>query len=145
MESIAAGPAQALAIGTGNRLVNLVNGFMAAWVQRDVNLLRPWIAENCVLLMPPTGPIEGARRVLAAFRIILRNNFKEVHWKVTDIYPVSPNRCIYATDSWGIICKDVPYKNALLTIIDFDSDGRITYISDYFKDTAVFARFRAES
>jgi hypothetical protein len=127
------------------RLRSLVMGFMDDFCSRDVSRLRKWVAESCVLSMPPIEPIRGASRVLAAFRIILRNNFSEVFWKVTDIYPVGPKRCIYACDSWGVIGKNTPYKNSLLTIIDFDADGRITFISDYFKDTAIFACARKGS
>ena len=64
--------------------------------------------------------------------------YTEIHWKVTDVYPVGGNRYIYATDSWGIIGKQTPYKNHILSIIEFDGKDRIVYLSDYFKNTAIF-------
>ena len=87
--------------------------------------------------MPPTEPIKGDRRILAMFRVIFRM-YHEIHWKVTEVYPVGGNRYVYLTDSWGTIGKSTPYKNHILSIIDFDAAGRILYLSDYFKNTAIF-------
>ena len=111
--------------------------FMHDLEYRDLERIKPWFAEKSVLWMPPTTPIEGQRRILAMFRVIFRM-YTEIHWKVTDVYPAGGNRYIYATDSWGIIGKSTPYKNSILTIIDFDNEGHILYLSDYFKDTAIF-------
>ncbi len=105
--------------------------------KRNLDVLRGWFSEKSVLWMPPTEPIEGDRRILAMFRIIFRM-YTEIHWKVKDVYAVGGNRYIYSTESWGTIGKQTPYKNSILSIIDFDADGRIAYLSDYFKDTAIF-------
>jgi hypothetical protein len=111
--------------------------FMRDLESRDLDKLRPWFSENAVLWIPPAPTIEGSRRIQEMLRIIFRM-YKEIHWKVTDIYPVGNQRYIYATNSWGIVGKETPYKNHVLTVIDFDAAGQISYLSDYFKDTAIF-------
>jgi limonene-1,2-epoxide hydrolase len=110
---------------------------MADLERRDVEKLRRWFFADSVLWMPPVGKIEGDRRILAAFRIIFRG-YTDIHWKVTNIMATSGSRFVYETDSWGTIGKATPYQNHILTIIDFDAQGRIVFLSDYFKDTAIF-------
>lgn len=105
--------------------------------QRDVQSLKHWFLEKSVLWMPPMPPIHGQRRIVAAFRIIFRK-YSDINWNVTDIYPAGKGRYIFATDSWGTLGKQTPYKNSILTIIDFDAEGHILFLSDYFKDTAIF-------
>ena len=111
--------------------------FMRDLEARNPEVLRTWFTENAVLWIPPSPPIEGSRRIQAMFKLIFRM-YTEIHWKVTDFYQVGNQRYIYATNSWGIIGKDTPYKNHVLTVIDFDAAGKISYLSDYFKDTAIF-------
>ena len=111
--------------------------FMDDLGRRDLGRIKPWFVEKSVLWVPPALPVEGQRRILAMFRIIFRK-YSEIHWNVTEIFPVGGTRYIYATDSWGTIGKSTPYKNSILTIIDFDQDGHILFLSDYFKDTAIF-------
>jgi limonene-1,2-epoxide hydrolase len=115
----------------------LIESFMSDLEQRDVEKLRRWFFSESVLWMPPVGKIDGDRRILAAFRIIFRG-YSDIHWKVTNIMSAGNNRFIYETESWGTIGKSTPYQNHILTIIDFDAQGRIVFLSDYFKDTAIF-------
>jgi|GEM_PF-735657 len=111
--------------------------FMRDMESRQVENVKRWFREDSVLWMPPGEPIHGDRRIAAMFRIIFRN-YSEIHWRVTEINMVSPRRFIYLHDSWGTIGKNTPYKNHVCTIIEFDEKGLITYLSDYFKDTAIF-------
>lgn len=104
----------------------------------NLNALKDWFSEDAVLWIPPAPPVEGPRRIQAMFRLIFRM-YKEIHWKVTDFHSIGNNRYIYATNSWGVIGKDTPYQNHVLTVIDFNSEGKISYLSDYFKDTAIFS------
>lgn len=111
--------------------------FMADLEKRDLQLVKNWFADEAVLWMPPTPPIQGVKRIAAMFKIIFRM-YTEIHWKVTDVWPVTSTRFVYLTDSWGIIGKQTPYENHIMSVIDFDASDRIVYLSDYFKDTAIF-------
>lgn len=115
----------------------LIGKFMVDLESRDVERLRQWFIDESVLWMPPFGRIEGARRILAAFRVIFRG-YTDLHWNVTNIMDAGGKRFVYETDSWGILGKSTPYKNHILTIVDFDDQGRIVFLSDYFKDTSIF-------
>jgi limonene-1,2-epoxide hydrolase len=111
--------------------------FMSDLESRDLDRLKKWFCETSKLWMPPTAPIEGQRRILALFRTIFRM-YSEIHWKVSDVHAIGENRFIYLTDSWGVIGEDTSYKNHILTLIEFSPEGQILYLSDYFKDTAIF-------
>ena len=100
--------------------------------------LKKWFGPTSKLWMPPGATVEGDSRILATFRKIF-SRYKELHWKVTQIYPVAQDRFIYETESWGVIGEDRPYKNYILTVIEFDALDKILWLSDYFKDTAIFA------
>jgi hypothetical protein len=115
----------------------LCERFMCDLASRDVKNLEKWFHEKSVLWMPPSEPVEGQRRILTLFRLIFRM-YTDLNWKVTEYNVVSPTRVIYLSDSWGTIGKGVPYKNHILTIVDFNADGQIDFLSDYFKDTAIF-------
>lgn len=111
--------------------------------KRDPALVKAWFADNAILWMPPTEPIEGSRRIAAMFRVIFRM-YAEIHWKVTEVYHVGGKRYVYLTDSWGTIGKNTPYKNHILSIIEFSAENRITFLSDYFKNTAIFDAGKTE-
>jgi limonene-1,2-epoxide hydrolase len=116
---------------------DLCLAFIRDLQQCDVEAIRHWFTEKSILCMPPMPEIHGQRRILATFRIIFRK-YSEIYWKVSDVYSAQNGRYIFATDSWGTIGKSTPYKNSILTIVDFDAEGHILFLSDYFKDTAIF-------
>jgi hypothetical protein len=115
----------------------LLHKFMSDLAKCDAEVLRPWFTETSVLWMPPSEPVTGTRRIVTMFKLIFRM-YSELHWKVAEVHELAPGRFMYLTDSWGKIGADTPYKNNICTLIEFDSDGRIKFLSDYFKNTAIF-------
>jgi len=114
-----------------------VTAFMQDLQSKEVANLKKWFGPESRLWMPPGDPIEGGSRILAMFRKIF-SRYKKLNWKVVRIYPVDNRTFVYETDSWGVIGENRPYKNSILTIIEFDESGKIAWLSDYFKDTAIF-------
>lgn len=119
-------------------VIECVTAFMQDLQSKEVANLKKWFGPVSRLWMPPGETVEGDSRILATFRKIF-SRYKELNWKVTQIYSVNQNKFIYETESWGVIGENKPYKNRILTIIEFDEDGKIVFLSDYFKDTAIFA------
>ena len=63
---------------------------------------------------------------------------------VRHVYEITPSRVVYFHESVGTLAKAAsPYTNQIATLIDFDAEGRIAYLSDYFKSTATFSQSRA--
>jgi len=120
-------------------MIEYITAFMQDLQSKKIENLRKWFSPTSRLWMAPVKPVEGASRILVMFRKIFAR-YTELNWKVTRIYPVDTRTFIYETDSWGMIGKSQPYKNNILTIIEFDESGKIVWLSDYFKDIAIFGR-----
>jgi len=105
--------------------------------RRDHRALEEWFAEEAEVWIPPRPPVRGGRRILALFRVLFRR-YADLHWRVTAVHALGDRRCIYLTDSWGSVDGAEPYHNHVMSLLEFDEDGRIASLSDYFKDTAAF-------
>ncbi len=105
---------------------------------RDLEKIGEWFNESSVVWVPPASPVIGSSRILALFRAIFRK-YDSIEWKVTEVHRLDTYRYFYISESWGVIGKSLPYKNMVATDITFDSEGKIEKLSDYFKDTGVFA------
>jgi ketosteroid isomerase-like protein len=116
--------------------------FMRDLESRDLQVLRRWFTETSRLWVPPAEPVTGVRRILALFRAIYRL-YGEIHWRVEEVHPLGGSRFVYTTESWGAFTSGKPYRNHIVTIVEFDEEGRILSLSDYFKNTAVFGQVRA--
>jgi limonene-1,2-epoxide hydrolase len=117
-----------------------VHAFMDDMQSRDVKRLARWMTDATVFWVPPREPIAGGRRILALLRAIFAM-YGEMQWTVRHIYELAPSRVVYFHESVGTLAKnDEPYTNQIVTLIDFDAEGRIAYLSDYFKSTAKFSQ-----
>lgn len=105
----------------------------------ETEKLAKWFDEESELWLPPSEPVRGARRILTIFGLIFRR-YKELAWEVQAVYPAGEGRLVYQTNSKGIFADGRPYANAILTIIEFSPAGKIRFLSDYFKDTAIFTK-----
>jgi len=115
----------------------LCRAFMRDLDAQEVDHLQAWFSAASVVWIPPRPPVRGARRIVALFRAALRG-YRDIHWRVTRVHTVGPRQCIYFSESWGTRRSGAPYRNHIVTLVEFDEDGRIASLSDYFKDTAVF-------
>jgi ketosteroid isomerase-like protein len=113
----------------------LIRSFVDDLNTKDIRLLEAWFTDETSLWIPPRDPVTGARRIAALFRAVFRM-YDELHWRVTDIYSIGEAGWVYLTDSWGALKGGVPYNNSIVTVIRFNGDGKIVYLSDYFKDTS---------
>jgi limonene-1,2-epoxide hydrolase len=114
--------------------------FMRDLQARDWGKLRHWFTAQSQVWVPPAQRVVGVGRILALFRSIFRR-YAELEWEVTRFYPVSSSTIIYETLSWGSLKGhdgNTPYRNSIITVLEFDLEGKIKSLSDYFKDTAVF-------
>lgn len=118
-------------------MIERVTLFMQDLQSKKIENLRKWFDLKSRVWMPPGQPVKGDSRILAMFRKIF-SRYKEINWKITQIHTVGIRKFIFETDSWGVICGGDPYKNNILTIIEFDESGKINWLSDYFKDTGSF-------
>lgn len=118
--------------------------FMADMESNDASRVSAWFTEKSTLWIPPAGPICGLSKIRALFRALF-SRYDYLHWNIIDILPVSTTRCIHICDSWGSMKGTPAYSNRVITDITFDESGKIVSLSDYFKDTAIFAKMCSHS
>ena len=119
-----------------------VYSFMDDMESRDLDRLSRWMTERTTFWVPPREPITGGKRVLALLRAIFAM-YDTIHWEVRHVYEITPSRAVYFHETVGTLKGGEPYTNQVVTLVDFDADGRIAYLSDYFKDTARFSQRKA--
>jgi limonene-1,2-epoxide hydrolase len=116
-----------------------VLAFMEDMQSRDVQRLARWMTEGTVFWVPPRAPVQGGRRVLALLRAIF-GMYDTLDFTVRHLYEVTPSRVVYFHETTGVLAKGGgPYTNQVVTLIDFDADDRIAYLSDYFKTAVAFS------
>ena len=98
-----------------------------------------WFDDQSKLCLPPSLPLVGKRRILTLFGLIFRR-YRELFWNVTEVYPAGDWKLVYQTESRGTFTDGRPYANSILTVIEFSPEGKIRFLSDYFKDTAIFGQ-----
>lgn len=117
----------------------LLSLFMADLQTLKTENLAKWFDDESELWLPPADPAVGVRRILALFGLIFRR-YQKLSWEVGAVYPVGERKLVYQTESKGTFADGRPYANSILTVIEFSAGGKIRFLSDYFKDTAVFGR-----
>jgi len=136
--------APALSVETANPGVAATAAELLPLFMRDLSSLQTeklaqWFDEQSVLWLPPCAAVRGERRILGLFGLIFKR-YGELFWKVTKVYPIGELELIYQTDSWGTFADGRPYKNSIITVIEFSPIGKICLLSDYFKDTVIFGK-----
>lgn len=114
-----------------------VNAFMEDLNSLKVENLEKWFNEDSTIWIPPAGQVTGARRILALFRAIFRK-YSKLEWRVDSVFSIGSHQFFYQTSSRGNFANDSEYRNQICTIIHFCENGKIKYLSDYFKDTSCF-------
>ncbi len=113
--------------------------FMADMESNSPERVTEWFIEESTIWIPPSPSITGLSRIKALFRALF-GRYEYVHWDIIDILPVDKNRCIHICDSIGKMYGCENYTNRVITDIVFNEEGKIISLSDYFKDTAIFAK-----
>jgi limonene-1,2-epoxide hydrolase len=113
--------------------------FMEAMQSNDPVRISGWFSDDAKLWIPPAQPVEGISKVRALFRAMF-TRYEFLNWNIIDILPVDDNRCIHICESHGKLKGCDEYRNKVVTDITFDREGKISSLSDYFKDTAIFCK-----
>ena len=100
---------------------------------RDISELERYLAEDAVFDFPGTEVIRGPKRILLFFKILFRK-YPRLKFQILDILVDGDRACaVWSND--GEDSKGNPYNNRGVTIVRV-KDGKIVFISDYFKDTS---------
>jgi ketosteroid isomerase-like protein len=100
---------------------------------KNMALLEPYLAEDVMFDFPGTDRVVGKKRVLIFLKALLRK-FPDIYFQLQDVIAGHDKACIVWTNSARLQTSQ-PYLNSGVTLVHCDM-GRITFISDYFKDTS---------
>lgn len=100
---------------------------------KNVSLLEPHLSDDVRFDFPGAGVIAGKKRVLVFLKALLRK-YPDIEFIVQDVIESPGKICIVWTNSARLETPR-PYRNSGVTVV-YSVDGRITWISDYFKDTS---------
>ena len=95
------------------------------------------LAPDAVFAFPGTEPMHGARRISVFFRALWRQ-YPELVFTVSAILVDGERVCAVWTNR-GRHRAGETYRNSGVTLLRCNA-GRITWISDYFKDTSFVTR-----
>ena len=98
----------------------------------DFSAFENEITPDIAFDFPGVGRTEGSRRTLLLLKA-LRRKFPNLQFNITDIIAESDRACVVWTNK-GNDTSGNPYENSGVTLIHL-VDGKISFISDYFKDT----------
>jgi len=101
--------------------------------KRELSLLDEYLCENAVFDFPGPGIIKGKKRILIFLKVLFRK-YPQLEFKIEDTIVEEKRACVIWSNK-GKSSKGESYANRGITLVHF-KDGKITYISDYFKDTS---------
>jgi len=104
---------------------------------RELDPLVELLAPDAVFHFPGTKPIEGPDRIRRFIRILF-HRYPELRFTVERVIADESSAAAEWTNA-GESRKGEPYENAGVTVLVLGEEG-IVYLSDTFKDTAIFAR-----
>jgi len=100
---------------------------------KNISLLEPFLAEDVCFDFPGTAQVVGKKRVLIFLKVLLRK-FPDIVFDVQDVITGLDAACVVWTNR-ARLTTDQPYRNSGVTLVRC-CNHRITFISDYFKDTS---------
>jgi ketosteroid isomerase-like protein len=112
------------------------SGIFSAMNSRDLTGLELHLADEAVFDFPGAGCITGKKKILLFLKVLFRK-YPRLRFTVEDILLEGDRACAV----WSNEGKDshgTPYKNRGVTVVRI-AQGKIIFISDYFKDTSFIA------
>lgn len=91
------------------------------------------LSPDVVFHFPGTKPLTEPHKVVQLLRIIYRR-YSDLVFTVSDTI-IEDNKAIAVWKNEGTDASGNQYRNEGITVFMF-KDGKVTYMSDYFKDTS---------
>ncbi len=120
-------------MSTTSERTELAQVVFKAMNSRDLSIAESLLHENVVFDFPGNGIMEGPKRVSLFIRVLLRK-FPELTFTIKNVILDGDQACTVWTNK-GKNLDGSLYENSGITLFHF-SEGKITFMSDYFKNTS---------
>lgn len=111
----------------------LITALFKAMNTRDFSIIENQVTEDVVFDFPGAGRIEGSKRMFIFLKALLRK-YKTLLFTVNEVLIDNNTACAVWTNK-GQHIEGHDYANSGVTLFHF-SDDKISFLSDYFKDTS---------
>jgi ketosteroid isomerase-like protein len=112
-----------------------ITKFFEVFNARDLDQMAELLHEDAEFYFPKTQPLIGKERILKFFNILFRQ-YPELSFEIQRIICEGSKAAVHWTNK-GRSRRKEPYQNEGVTIMEM-VDDRISFISDFFKDTEKF-------
>ena len=109
--------------------------FFEVFNARDLEAMGQLLTSKTEFYFPKTQPLIGKDRILRFFNILFRQ-YPQLSFEIWQIIRQGDRAAVHWTNR-GISRKKEPYHNEGVTILELTTD-KISFISDFFKDTEKF-------
>ncbi len=112
-----------------------VKTFFEVFNAHDMDRMAELLHEEAKFYFPKTQPLIGRGRILKFLNILFRQ-YPELTFEIQRTVCEGSRAAVHWTNK-GRSRKNEPYQNEGATILEI-ADDKITFISDFFKDTEKF-------
>ncbi len=109
--------------------------FFEVFNSRNMEKMGDLLHPEAEFYFPKTQPLIGKDRILKFLKLLFRQ-YPELSFTVVRVICQEHQAAVHWTNR-GMNRRKEPYANDGATILEF-KDGKISYISDFFKDTEKF-------
>ncbi len=113
----------------------LIREFFEVFNKRNLDKIQYLLGADAAFYFPKTQPLIGTARILKFLNILFRQ-YPQLRFEIQRIIVDGNQAAIHWTNQ-GKNKRDLPYENEGVTLMELQ-DGKIIFISDFFKDTEKF-------
>ena len=114
--------------------IQLINEFFDVFNHRDLSKMGTVLTEEAELYFPKTQPLVGEKRIFKFLKILFKQ-YPELVFNIQRVILQGEWAAVHWTNR-GMSRRNEPYQNEGVTILEMQ-DGKISFISDFFKDTEI--------
>ena len=115
--------------------IQLVHKFFDVFNHRALEKMSGVLTANAELYFPKTRPLIGEKRIFKFLNILFRQ-YPELVFEIQRVILQDDWAAVHWTNQ-GMNRRKEPYQNEGVTILEMQ-DGKISFISDFFKNTEIF-------
>jgi ketosteroid isomerase-like protein len=113
---------------------HLIHKYFEMLNHRNTKEMEDLINSDTEFYFPKTQPLIGKKRIMKFLNILFRQ-YPELTFKIQRVIQQDDKAAVHWTNQ-GMNRRKEPYQNEGVTILEMQ-DGKIRFISDFFKDTEI--------
>ena len=110
----------------------LIHKYFEMLNHRDTKEMEDLVGPDTEFYFPKTQPLIGKQRIMKFLNLLFRQ-YPELEFKIQRVIQQDDKAAVHWTNQ-GKNRRKEPYHNEGVTILEMQ-DGKIRFISDFFKDT----------